>query len=614
MAVDRLVEREARDAPCRTHEIPLGQAIESSELPRVEGVREEAYAPLAARYGHAAHDVLAHRRAARRAGPAGRRGPARPAGRGRPRGAARAGADGRRRAAAPHPPGARRGPRRGRARRRGRAPRGGCHGAGDRAGTMPPRRPPRPPSPTRRAPRASSPADRDWFFHESALEARPGRLRKTCLWTTSGAHRNFHGRSGFPETIAAVSLRPLRGAAPPPMRRRLAFIVTTIAALAAVPGVAQRRVLRRASRSTVPAPTSARSATSTSRATAPGAVAYVRRDGGVDHVFVSRLVDGAWQAPERVDAGLDAPAATPAVAASDGGRAGGRVHQRRHRVRRRAPGRRPGLGRAAAAGPGAADPSVDMSFNGAAYATFTGQRRRRAPPAGPHGDRLRRHSGARWTPTRRRSPASAAGRSRVAIAADGTGVAVWGEAGHVFARPLFGTNPSSVVQDLTLADARRPRRAASPTRPSSTSRTTRPSPGSASASSSATAAPPSRGRSASGCAARASEPPVAFDGLGWGGQGVEPPAVDLNGKAPGHRDGRDDGVAPRSPACSRTTSSTRRACSAARARPRSRSARSPRPPTASSAGSAAADGTVHGASTTTRPHRASSPARARHGC
>jgi glycerol-3-phosphate dehydrogenase len=59
MAVDRLVEREARDAPCHTHEIPLGQAIEAGELPRVEGVRDEAYAPLAARYGHAAHDVLA---------------------------------------------------------------------------------------------------------------------------------------------------------------------------------------------------------------------------------------------------------------------------------------------------------------------------------------------------------------------------------------------------------------------------------------------------------------------------------------------------------------------------------------------------------------------------
>jgi glycerol-3-phosphate dehydrogenase len=59
MAVDRLVEREARDAPCRTHEIPLGLPVEASLLPRVEGVPEEAYARLAARYGHGARDVLA---------------------------------------------------------------------------------------------------------------------------------------------------------------------------------------------------------------------------------------------------------------------------------------------------------------------------------------------------------------------------------------------------------------------------------------------------------------------------------------------------------------------------------------------------------------------------
>jgi glycerol-3-phosphate dehydrogenase len=59
MTVDRLVERDARDAPCRTHEIPLGQAINVDELPRVEGVPAESYAPLASRYGHAAHDVLA---------------------------------------------------------------------------------------------------------------------------------------------------------------------------------------------------------------------------------------------------------------------------------------------------------------------------------------------------------------------------------------------------------------------------------------------------------------------------------------------------------------------------------------------------------------------------
>jgi glycerol-3-phosphate dehydrogenase len=59
MTVDRLVERDARDAPCRTHEIPLGQAIAADELPRVEGVPEASYEALASRYGHAAHDVLA---------------------------------------------------------------------------------------------------------------------------------------------------------------------------------------------------------------------------------------------------------------------------------------------------------------------------------------------------------------------------------------------------------------------------------------------------------------------------------------------------------------------------------------------------------------------------
>jgi glycerol-3-phosphate dehydrogenase len=59
MTVDRLVERDARDAPCRTHEIPLGQAIAPEDLPRVEGVPAESYPALAARYGDAAHQVLA---------------------------------------------------------------------------------------------------------------------------------------------------------------------------------------------------------------------------------------------------------------------------------------------------------------------------------------------------------------------------------------------------------------------------------------------------------------------------------------------------------------------------------------------------------------------------
>jgi glycerol-3-phosphate dehydrogenase len=58
LAVDRLVEREGRDAPCRTHEIPLGQPVEVEELPRVEGVPDESYRALASRYGYAAAHVL----------------------------------------------------------------------------------------------------------------------------------------------------------------------------------------------------------------------------------------------------------------------------------------------------------------------------------------------------------------------------------------------------------------------------------------------------------------------------------------------------------------------------------------------------------------------------
>jgi glycerol-3-phosphate dehydrogenase len=59
MAVDRLVERDGREAPCRTQEIPLGQPVDPATLPRVDGVSAEAYEHLARRYGFAARDVLA---------------------------------------------------------------------------------------------------------------------------------------------------------------------------------------------------------------------------------------------------------------------------------------------------------------------------------------------------------------------------------------------------------------------------------------------------------------------------------------------------------------------------------------------------------------------------
>jgi glycerol-3-phosphate dehydrogenase len=56
--VDRLVEREGREAPCHTAEIPLGMEARPEDLEAPERVGEEAIAQLAFRYGHAARAVL----------------------------------------------------------------------------------------------------------------------------------------------------------------------------------------------------------------------------------------------------------------------------------------------------------------------------------------------------------------------------------------------------------------------------------------------------------------------------------------------------------------------------------------------------------------------------
>jgi glycerol-3-phosphate dehydrogenase len=56
--VDRLVEREGREAPCHTHEIPLGMPVRPGDLDTPDGVGEEATEQLAFRYGHAAREVL----------------------------------------------------------------------------------------------------------------------------------------------------------------------------------------------------------------------------------------------------------------------------------------------------------------------------------------------------------------------------------------------------------------------------------------------------------------------------------------------------------------------------------------------------------------------------
>ncbi len=181
-----------------------------------------------------------------------------------------------------------------------------------------------------------------------------------------------------------------------------------------------------------------------------GALAYVRQVDGVDHVFVSRFEGGVFTAPERIDGPLPTASSQPVVGASDGGRlvvvfvSGGIVQG----VVRPAGG---AWSAPVALGAGA-DPSVDLSINGTAFASFTAASDVRIA-------RLDRRTNT-WEVIAQpadANPAQAAGvgtgRSRVAISADGIGIVTWGEGGHVYARKMFAGALSDAPQDLTPAPA-----------------------------------------------------------------------------------------------------------------------------------------------------------------
>ena len=188
---------------------------------------------------------------------------------------------------------------------------------------------------------------------------------------------------------------------------------------------------------------------------ATSALAYLRRDGGVDHVFVSLQLGGAFQPPVRVDAGQGGPSTQPVVATSDQGRYAVAWVNEGNLFAATLPRR----GRAWSppiliASGGASNPSLDMSVNGVSYLSFT-----------QGGDvKVARASrdAAAFTlldPVVDADPARQAGvgegRSRIVAAADGTGLVAWGEEGadgrmHVHTRRLFELRVSVAGRDLTL--------------------------------------------------------------------------------------------------------------------------------------------------------------------
>ncbi len=180
-----------------------------------------------------------------------------------------------------------------------------------------------------------------------------------------------------------------------------------------------------------------------------GAVGYVRQDGGINHVFVSRLVNGVWQAPERVDAGLAGAGSQPVVAASDGGRvtvayvSGGQLFAALR------PAGAPSFTAPQAIGQDASNPSIDMSITGSAYVSFTSGgdvRVARLPRDGQTFNLLPDVVDINQPAT----AGTGTGRSEVAVSADGTAVIVWGENGHVYGRRVFFDRLSTAPQDLNV--------------------------------------------------------------------------------------------------------------------------------------------------------------------
>jgi PKD domain len=186
-----------------------------------------------------------------------------------------------------------------------------------------------------------------------------------------------------------------------------------------------------------------------------GGVTYLRNDGGAPHVFVSRLVDGSWQPPERVDGAFASPASTPVIAAASAGElvvawiTDGTLYAS---VK---PSAAADWGAPQALGAPATLPAIDMGYNDNGYLAWS-----------QGGDVLAARLGrgqTQFAPVDGPldlDPAHPAGtqpnlRPSVAVSAEGLALITWGEVfpdgrSHVAARRVFGVQRSPEPQDLNV--------------------------------------------------------------------------------------------------------------------------------------------------------------------
>lgn len=178
-----------------------------------------------------------------------------------------------------------------------------------------------------------------------------------------------------------------------------------------------------------------------------GGIVFLKDVGGVQHVFVSRLVGGAFLPPEQADATFTGPSSQPVIAAGNGGTLlvaflnGGTLY-----AVDRSSANSPYQVPVALASP-AANPVIQMSNFGKAYLAFA---------LAAHGGsdvRAAYYYNGRWAlepaplnVTPGDDAGSSSGRPAVATAGDGVATVVWGEGGHIYSRRVWGTSPSVVYE------------------------------------------------------------------------------------------------------------------------------------------------------------------------
>ena len=182
-----------------------------------------------------------------------------------------------------------------------------------------------------------------------------------------------------------------------------------------------------------------------------GGLVYVKDVQGVPHVFVSRLVLGQFGVPQQVDAGLPGPSSQPVIAAASGGLLVIAFINGAQLYAVQAPNALSPLGGLTDLFAGALNPAISISTLGKAYLAFT------AVAGASTNVRSAYYNQGQWalepTPldvSPGDNAGSGTGRPAVAAAGDGVGIVVWGEAGHVYSRRVWGTGPSIVSEQADV--------------------------------------------------------------------------------------------------------------------------------------------------------------------